>query len=368
MKEIVTIVGARPQFIKAAVLSRQIRSEEWEGIFHETLIHTGQHYDTNMSEVFFNDLKIPKPDINLNIGSGMHGEMTGKMLMQIESKLLKLKPDLIVVYGDTNSTLAGALAASKLHIPIAHIEAGLRSYNKQMPEEQNRILTDHLSEFLFCPTNISVQNLTKEGIENGVHNVGDIMFDAFQFYTQLLEKEKEHGKSRLSIFSELTSEILNSGFVLATIHRAENTDEPGKLKNIIFALNELNTTIILPLHPRTRKLIDASGIKFNPNVIVINPVGYFEMLELEMNCGCIITDSGGLQKEAYFMQKPCITIREQTEWVETVESGWNVLVGSSKKKITKAFSSINKGRCDSNNLFGNGDAGQEILSILTSVN
>jgi UDP-GlcNAc3NAcA epimerase len=367
MIHIVTIVGARPQFIKAAVLSRLIRSDQWKDGFCETLIHTGQHYDANMSEVFFTDMKIPKPDINLNIGSGMHGEMTGKMLIQIEAKLMKLKPDLVVVYGDTNSTLAGALAASKLNIPVAHIEAGLRSFYMKMPEEQNRILTDHLSEWLFCPTDTAIKNLANEGITKGVFNVGDIMLDASLFYRRILNEEEALGISRLKNIEGFTLEVFKEGFALATVHRAENTDDPVKLANIIGAFNELGTNIILPLHPRTRKYITASGLRFNQNIYVIDPIGYLEMLELEMNCSCIITDSGGVQKEAYFLQKPCITLREQTEWLETVETGWNILVGSNKKKILEAYSFLRTGERKIINLFGKGNAGQEILIKLSSI-
>ena len=334
MKKIVTIIGARPQFIKAAVLSRLIRSKEWDNKLEEVLIHTGQHYDRNMSEVFFKDMEIPEPDYNLNIGSGTHARMTGQMLIKIEEILIKEKPELVLVYGDTNSTLAGALAASKLHIPVAHVEAGLRSYWKKMPEEQNRILTDHLSDWLFCPTETAVKNLSKEGLMNNVFNVGDIMLDANLYYRQKLEKEKNLGKTRVP------SEILNSDFILATVHRAENTDNKERLKNIMDAFNNLKTRIILPLHPRTRNLIKKNGFQFNYNVEVINPVGYLEMLELEQNCKCIITDSGGVQKEAYFMRKPCITLRDQTEWVETVESGWNKLVGTNKEKVIIEASKI----------------------------
>jgi UDP-GlcNAc3NAcA epimerase len=366
MKRIVTIVGARPQFIKAAVLSRLIRSDEWNGKFHETIIHTGQHYDINMSEVFFNDMKIPEPEIHLNIGGGTHGEMTGKMLIQIETELLRLKPDLVVVYGDTNSTLAGALAASKSHIPVAHIEAGLRSFFKKMPEEQNRVLTDHLSEWLFCPTDISIQNLAKEGITQGVHIVGDIMLDASLFYRRILKDEEVLGISRLINIKGLPTEVLNGSFALATVHRAENTDDPEKLANIVGAFNELGTNIILPLHPRTRKYVSEAGLVFNSNVLVIDPIGYFEMLELEMNCKCIITDSGGIQKEAYFLQKPCITLREQTEWVETVDNGWNTLVGSDKIKIINAFSLMKSGIKETLNLYGKGKTGQNILTIINN--
>lgn len=365
MKHIVTIIGARPQFIKAAVLSRLIRSSSWKYKFRETLIHTGQHYDANMSEVFFTDMKIPKPDIYLNIGGGMHGEMTGRMLIQIEAELLRLKPDLVVVYGDTNSTLAGALAASKLNIPIVHIEAGLRSFYKKMPEEQNRILTDHLSEWLFCPTEVAIRNLNNEGIAQNTHLVGDIMLDASLFYRQIIKDDDAKGISRLRNIEGLTSDLINGNFALATVHRAENTDDPTKLSSIVDAFNKLKTNIILPLHPRTRKYIDASGLSLNSNVFVIDPIGYLEMLELEMNCSCILTDSGGIQKEAYFMQKPCITLREQTEWVETVESGWNILVGSDQKKIIKAYSRMSPEKNEIPSLFGNGNAGCKILSILS---
>ena len=365
MKHIVTIIGARPQFIKAAVLSRLIRSDKWNDKFKETIIHTGQHYDTNMSEVFFMDMKIPKPDIYLNIGGGTHGEMTGKMLIQIEYELLRLKPDMLVVYGDTNSTLAGTLAASKLNIPVAHIEAGLRSFHKKMPEEQNRILTDHLSEWLFCPTSVAVKNLENEGILKGVYEVGDIMLDASLFYRKILQNERASGLSRLKDLKGVTTEILDANFALATVHRAENTDDIDKLSSIISAFNDFETNVILPLHPRTKKQIAAFGLNFNSNIFVIDPVGYFEMLELEMKSVCIITDSGGIQKEAYFLRKPCITLREQTEWVETVESGWNILVGSNKEKIMKAFSSFKKGKVDIQNLYGSGNAGEVILSRLS---
>lgn len=364
MTKILTIVGARPQFVKAAVLSRLIRSDEWNEKFSEVLVHTGQHYDKNMSDVFFSDMEIPKPDYNLNIGSGTHGKMTGLMLMGIEEILLKEKPDILIIYGDTNSTLAGALAASKLHIPIAHVEAGLRSYWKRMPEEQNRILADHISDYLFCPTETAVSNLKKEGIEKNVYNVGDIMLDANIFYLEKLRKEKIEGKNRLNEIKELPTDVLKNDFVLATVHRAENTDNIDKLKNIISAFNSLNVNIVLPIHPRTKKIIEDNNLSLNSNVHLINPVGYFEMLELEQKCKCIITDSGGVQKEAYFMKKPCITLRDQTEWVETVESGWNTLVGTDKRNIILAFE-----RMETNNptpeFYGNGLTGKNILRILS---
>lgn len=361
--KIITIVGARPQFIKAAVLSRLIRSDEWRNKFNELLLHTGQHYDDNMSEVFFRDMKIPQPDINLNIGSATHGQMTGQMLIQIENVLLKEKPDIVIVYGDTNSTLAGALAAAKLLIPVAHIEAGLRSFNKAMPEEQNRIVTDHLSEWLFCPTETAVNNLKTEGVTKGVHLVGDIMYDAALYYKDLIKEEQENGVHRLNAISGLKPEIFNSPFALATVHRAENTDNFQKLANIVNALNQLNTTVILPLHPRTLKKIQEQKLIFSKNVFVTKPVGYLEMLELEMKAEFIITDSGGVQKEAYFMKKPCITLREETEWIETVKSGWNKLVGTNTELITSTSTNINYPEMHKS-FYGSGQTARNILSLL----
>ena len=361
MKHIVTIIGARPQFIKAAVLSRLIRTKKWKEKFKETIIHTGQHYDENMSNIFFKELDIPHPDIHLNIVSNTHGEMTGRMLIQTESELIRLKPDLINVYGDTNSTLAGALAAAKLNIPIAHIEAGLRSFSRNMPEEQNRIITDHLSTWLFCPTKTAIKNLQRENINQNIYNVGDIMLDASLFYSKIISDEKSSGLSRIKWIKSLQVAIENGNYALATIHRAENTDNVDSITSIIDALNELKTIIILPLHPRTKKIINRLGIKLHSNIIVIDPIGYFEMLELEMNCSCIITDSGGIQKEAYFLQKPCITLRDQTEWIETIDSGWNILVGSNKDKIINAFSLVKSGQKQTKCLFGKGNTGQRIL-------
>jgi UDP-GlcNAc3NAcA epimerase len=365
MKKIVTIIGARPQFIKAAVLSRLIRSAAWNNKFTEVLVHTGQHYDQNMSDVFFTEMEIPKPDYNLNIGSGTHGKMTGEMLIQIENVLLKEKPDIVLVYGDTNSTIAGALAAAKLHIPVAHVEAGLRSFWKYMPEEQNRILTDHLADWLFCPTETAIQNLRNEGITNGVFNTGDIMFDAHLFYRQILENELNNRNSRLAGIAGITESLLQKEFALATVHRAENTDDTVKLTEIIDALSALPIPVIWPLHPRTRKTIENQGLLLGENMVVIEPVGYFQMLELELKCSCIITDSGGVQKEAFFAKKPCITLREQTEWVETVDSGWNTLAGTNADAILQAF---NKTMLPMNNVnvFGNGESGQIILKLLNA--
>lgn len=347
--KIITVVGARPQFIKAAAVSNIIRKEH-----NEILVHTGQHYDENMSKVFFEELKIPKPDYNLEIGSGNHGDQTGKMLMELEKIYLKEKPDLVLVYGDTNSTLAGALSASKLLIPVAHIEAGLRSFNMNMPEEQNRILTDHISKLLFVPTNTGKQNLSNEGINKGVYHVGDVMFDAVLNFKKIASK-KESILKKLNVNSE--------EYILTTIHRAENTNDINRLKNIIEALNESGKKIILPIHPRTKKYIDSYGLEFNNNITLINPIGYLDMINLEMNAEKIVTDSGGVQKEAFFMKKPCITMRDETEWVETVENGWNIIVGTDKKKILDSIVNF-KPKMDQKNIFGNGDAANKILYII----
>lgn len=347
--KIITIVGARPQFIKAAPVSKTLRTEH-----EEIIIHTGQHYDANMSDIFFNELKIPRPDYNLEIGSGSHGMMTGRMLEKLEEIYLKEKPDFVLVYGDTNSTLAGALAASKLLIPVIHIEAGLRSFNKAMPEEQNRILTDHISDLLLVPTEDAIKNLTNEGIKKGIHNVGDVMYDAVLMF-------KEIAKSKSGLLKELD---VNSGeYILTTIHRAENTNDINRLRNMIEALNESGEKIILPLHPRTKKFIEGYGLNFNENIKVIDPIGYLEMLMLEENSKMIVTDSGGVQKEAYFMGKPCITMRDETEWVETVACGWNVVVGTDKSKILDNIRNFKPTRIQQA-IFGDGNAAQNILNII----
>ncbi len=347
--KIITVIGARPQFIKAAAVSNIIRKE-----FEEILVHTGQHYDENMSKVFFDELNIPKPDYNMGIGSGNHGQQTGTMLIELEKIYLKEKPDLVLVYGDTNSTLAGALAASKLLIPVAHVEAGLRSFNMNMPEEQNRILTDHISSILFPPTETAVVNLKNEGIKNSVHNVGDVMFDAVLDF-------KELAKKKSNIVNELN--LIENKYILTTIHRAENTNDINRLRNIIQALNESNKTIVLPLHPRTKKYIDSYGLSFNNNVKVIEPIGYLDMISLEMHAEKIVTDSGGVQKEAFFMKKPCITMRDETEWVETVQNGWKTIVGTDKEKILSAIMNFVPNR-EQENIFGDGKAGEKILKVI----
>ena len=328
MKKLVTILGARPQFIKAAVLSRII-SQRQE--ISEVIIHTGQHFDKNMSDIFFQEMEIPKPAYNFDINGVSHGAMTGRMLEKIEEVLLVEKPSLVLVYGDTNSTLAGALAAKKLGIKVAHVEAGLRSFNMGMPEEVNRILTDRISDLLFCPTESAVSNLKKEGFDHfGSELVmcGDIMRDSVAYYGQFSSEKSD-------LIDQLS--LRNNDFVLATIHRQENTDDRSNLESIIKGLNEIVklSTVVLPMHPRTKAAIDKFGIHFEG--IVTDPLGYFDMLELLKHCKMVITDSGGLQKEAYFNGKPCIVIREETEWVELVAHHYAVIVGSKTDKIIEAY-------------------------------
>lgn len=310
--KIYTIVGARPQFIKAAVLSRALKNED---LLQEEIIHTGQHYDKEMSEIFFDELGIPEPSYNMNINGGTHGEMTSRMLHDIEKIYINDKPDLVVVYGDTNSTLAGALAAVKLHIPVAHVEAGLRSFNRDMPEEINRVTVDHISDIHFCPTEASVQNLRDEGVTNNVFHVGDIMYDATL-----------HSKSKALKHSNIINELnlVGQSYAVCTIHRAENTSEKSQLEKLIKYLESEDIQIILPLHPRTRNALKKFGI-VTKRIKCIDPLGYIDFNRLIMSASRVYTDSGGLQKEAYFHQVPCITLREQTEWVETIESGWNRL-------------------------------------------
>lgn len=353
--KILTVVGARPQFVKAAVVSRAIkRSKNIE----EVIVHTGQHYDKNMSDVFFDEMDIPEPKYSLNLGGGNHGEMTGRQLEAIEKVLLEEKPDVVLVYGDTNSTIAGALSAVKLHTPVAHVEAGLRSFNMAMPEEVNRILTDNISAQLFCPTETAIQNLQREGFEHKqceIFNVGDVMYDAALYYL-----DKSHRPESLA-------SNIESDFILATVHRADNTDNPEKLGSIIDALNQLSLQrhVICPIHPRTRKKISELGL--DCQFTLLDPVSYFEMLWLLKNSALVLTDSGGLQKEAYFFQKFCVTMREQTEWVELVENGVNSLVGSDKEKIVSQarqfLTSEFEARTD---LYGNGDAGMKIVEKLSA--
>ena len=348
--KIITIIGARPQFIKAAALSREIANHN---DIEEIIIHTGQHFDANMSEIFFEQMSIPKPHYNLDINGLGHGAMTGQMLEKIEEVLIKEKPNWVLIYGDTNSTIAGALAAKKLHIKVAHVEAGLRSFNMNMPEEVNRILTDRISDILFCPTDTAIANLKKEGYDNIDCNIvksGDIMQDAAIFYS------KKEQKPDIDIPKE---------FILATIHRAENTDDPIRLGAILEALNEIakDTQIILPLHPRTAKIIQNSEFKIQ-NLKIIEPVGYLEMVYMLNKCKLVMTDSGGLQKEAFFFAKPCMTMRDETEWVELIENNFNVLVGADKSKIIDTYKNHNFNLDFNVNLYGNGIAAKNIIKNL----
>jgi UDP-GlcNAc3NAcA epimerase len=351
LKKIVTILGARPQFIKAGSVSREIAKYT---DLKEIIVHTGQHYDANMSDVFFEEMKIPKPDYFLGIGGKSHGAMTGQMIEKIEEVLEKEKPDWVLVYGDTNSTLAGAVAASKLHIKIAHIEAGLRSFNMNMPEEVNRILTDRVSTLLFCPTQVAINNLTREGVEHWDVQTslsGDVMQDGAIFYKELATKPE------LDIEEE---------FILCTIHRAENTDDPEKLTNILLALAEIaeEKQVVLPLHPRTKAKLTELSVELSPNIVVIEPVGYLNMVWLIGNCSLVMTDSGGLQKEAFFFSKPCITLREETEWVELTENRFNVLTGADKDKILKSYRTFEFSDKFELNLYGGGRASEKIVKGL----
>lgn len=362
MKKIVTVVGARPQFIKAAAVSRMIRKE-----FNEILIHTGQHYDANMSDIFFEELGIPKPDYNLGVGSGSHGKQTAEMLIGVEEILLKEEPDYLLVYGDTNSTLAGALAASKLHIPVIHVEAGLRSFNKRMPEEQNRILTDHISELLFCPTGMAVECLRKEGITRNVYQVGDVMCDAVLYYAN-----QEAGNTKESHIEELTAwygkkEKLSKGWYLATIHRAENTDSLEKIEETLDAFEELDKPVVFPVHPRTKNMVQKLCQKrWYQNLVCVEPIGYKEMLYFTKKAGKIITDSGGLQKEAYILRTPCVTVRDQTEWVETLNGGHNILAKPQKEDIVKKVFETKQDWNLHPDYYGKGNAAEEICIILKS--
>ncbi|PWB13299.1 UDP-N-acetylglucosamine 2-epimerase (non-hydrolyzing) [Acinetobacter sp. AM] len=350
--KILTVLGARPQFIKAAAFSRALH--QYPNI-KEVIVHTGQHYDQNMSDVFFEEMSIPKPKYMLQTGGKTHGAMTGKQLEKIEEILLTEKPDVVLVYGDTNSTLAGALAAIKLHIPIAHVESGLRSFNRQMPEEINRILTDQISDYLFVPSLGAKQNLLREGIEeNKIFVVGDIMYDVALYYKEKMVKP--------SWFDALNLEK----FILCTIHRAENTDDIEKLSNILKGLELSRKDIILPLHPRTVGKIKQYGLIIPSNIRVVDPTGYLEMVWLEIHSELIVTDSGGVQKEAYFHNKLCVTLREETEWVELVSSGYNTLVGSNSELIHSTLVSESQNKITIKDIYGDGNTAENIVKILES--
>ncbi len=349
--KIVTVVGARPQFIKAAPLSRALRRHP---ATHEFLLHTGQHYDDAMSAVFFRELALPTPDLNLGVGSGSHAAQTAQMLGGIEAVLLEQRPDGLLIYGDTNSTLAGALAASKLHIPVAPVEAGLRSYDRRMPEEINRVVADQLATLLFCPTEGARANLAGEGIMAGVHVVGDVMYDALQGNLALAEGRPAPPAIR---------DLPGKGYLLVTAHRAANTDDPARLRDIVTALNALDEPVIFPVHPRTRAALAAAGLVLRPHVRAIDPVGPLDMLRLEQAARLILTDSGGVQKEAYWLAVPCLTLRDETEWVETVVEGWNVLVGTDPARITAAVATFDPSGTPPP-LYGTGHAAEAIATIL----
>ena len=352
--KIVSIVGARPQFIKAVLISKELRKNH-----EEILVHTGQHYDVELSKVFFDELGIPRPDYNLGIGSDTHARQTGRMMMSIEDTLIAEKPDLVLVYGDTNSTLAGALAAVKLHIPVAHVEAGPRMFDKDIPEEVNRILTDHVSSLLFAPTQTAVENLKREGIVDGVYLAGDVMLDSFLHFSKFAAEKSK-------ILDELN---LSAGkYLLTTVHRARNTDNKENLRDIVEALLSVKEKIVFPVHPRTEKYLRQYGLynrlKDAPNMTLITPVGYLDFTILTRNARIILTDSGGLQKEAYFSKVPCITLDKATGWPETVEDGWNILVGSDKKKIIEAVKHFEpKGK--QRDVFGDGKAAEKMASIIS---
>jgi UDP-N-acetylglucosamine 2-epimerase len=338
--------------VKAAAISRELRRRH-----SEILLHTGQHYDYEMSGVFFDGLSIPPPHVNLEVGSGSHGKQTGTMLEGIEQVLLAEKPDWLLVYGDTNSTLAGALAASKLSVPVAHIEAGLRSFNRRMPEEVNRVVADHLSDLLLCPSDTAISNLADEGIRRNVHRVGDVMLDVLHWAKERLQAEGAEILSRLRLSP--------GSYLLATVHRSENTDDPARLTQILAAFDAVDEQIVFPVHPRTRKMITVTRGSHKPHIHMIDPVGYLDMVALARSARLVLTDSGGLQKEAYWLGVPCVTLRDETEWVETVETGWNLLVGSSERRIVEAVRTY-KPTATRPALYGDGAAAARCVELLGS--
>ena len=358
--KIVIVAGARPNFIKIAPILRAIDKHNASAAgtaISPILVHTGQHYDYEMSKVFFEDLVLPEPDIYLDVGSGTHAEQTGRIMIELEKVLFDQKPSMVLVVGDVNSTLAGALVAVKLHIPVAHVEAGLRSYDCEMPEEINRVLTDHCSQLLFCPTETAVGNLKKEGITKGVYLTGDVMVDALLFNKHVAEK------------SDILKKLgLESGhYLVTTIHRPSNTDVRGNLENIMYAISDSGEKIVFPVHPRTRKALNEYGVNARRgNLMVTKPLGYTEFLKLMTHAKKILTDSGGIQKEAYILRVPCITLRNVTEWVETVDDGWNILVGTDKEKIVEAIENFNP-TCKQRDIFGHGTSAISICQIISQM-
>ncbi len=357
--KILTVIGTRPQFVKAAMVSRAIinhNADERYPRLVEEIIQTGQHYDREMSAIFFEEMGIPEPVADLQVKSALHGEMTGLMLTRVEAEIMDRRPDWVLVYGDSNSTVGGALASAKLHVPVAHVEAGLRSYNRRMPEEINRVVADHISDLLFCPTHLAVRTLAGEGVTKGVHHVGDVMYDAALVFGELAEK-------RSDVLDRLA--VKQGGYCLATCHRAENTDDPGRLRGILTALGAVRekTPVIFPLHPRTRKYIDLHGLGgLLDGLTVIPPASFLDMVRLEKSAALILTDSGGVQKEAYFHGVPCVTLRDETEWVETVEQGWNILAGADTEAILDAVSRAGTGQPIPE--FGQGRAAETMVDLL----
>lgn len=349
--KIVSVVGARPEFIQTTPISRALRET---GRHQEILVHTGQHYDYLMSQTFFDDLGIPAPDYNLEVGSGSHARQTAEILTRMEEVLLKEQPDLVMVRGDTNSTLAGALAASKLYIPTAHVEAGERSFERRMPEEINRLVADRLADLHFCVSRVAIQNLAAEGITASVYWVGDVMLDAM-LQNRLIAQRKSHILERL--------DLKPGAYALTTIHRAANTDDPLRLRQIVDIFNSVNETVVFPAHPRTRKALAQLGVEFKPHVKLIDPVGYFDIITLEDSARLIATDSGGVQREAYFLGIPCLTLRDETEWSETVAVNWNKLVGTNPEEVLAAWFSFTP-PAERPPIFGDGTAGQRIVQIL----
>jgi UDP-N-acetylglucosamine 2-epimerase len=349
--KVLSVVGNRPQYIKCAVVSRQLRTA-----FDETLLDTGQHYDHELAGVFFSELDLPSPNISLGVGSGLHGDQTARMLAGVEQSVIQERPAVVLVYGDTNSTLAAALAAAKLHVPVAHVESGLRSYDRAMPEEINRVVADHVADILFCPTVVAVENLRREGIVAGVHNVGDVMFD---LACTALSPERE--RAALAAFG-----LQRGAYTLATLHRAANTDDPTRLAALLGAMAASPERVLFPVHPRTDAAIDRHGLRhlLGGNLLAVPPVGYFDSLALVKNARVVATDSGGLQKEAYFFATPCVTMREASEWVETVESGWNVLVGADGEALAAALADPPHG-AEHPSFYGQGDAGERIVAVLS---